>query len=107
MMKYKIYLNELEEQTNKLVTFSKNDINTKISELKTIFDDVNWQGKGHNTFINGYNNKINYLEKMGNNILLLTEYLTNCHNDYSETNDKLIKSWDKFMDEIKGGNDEL
>ena len=107
IVRYKVYLDELEEESNELVKYSNEKINPKINELKTLFDDVIWAGKGYNTFINGYNQKIKYLEKAGNNIELLAKYLTNAEKDYREVNGKIVNSWNDFVDEISGDSDGL
>lgn len=106
-MKYKIYLDKLEEESNKLINLSKNDIATNVKELDELFNGVKWTGKGYNTFINGYKARMNRLKKYNDNLTKIALYLKDGFNNYNETNDKLVKSWDNFIDEIKGDNDEL
>ncbi len=106
-MKYKIYLDELEEKSNKLINYSKHNIDNKVNELDSLFDDMKWSGRGYNTFISGYKSRINKLKKYSNNLTKLAIYLKDGFNNYNETNDKLVKSWDNFIDELKGDNDEL
>ena len=106
-MKYKIYLDKLEESSNKLINLSKNDIGSNIKELDELFNNVKWQGKAFNTFISGYKNRINMLKKYNDNLTKLALYLKDGFNNYNDTNDKLVKSWDSFIDEVKGDNSEL
>ena len=106
-MRYRIYLDELDEKSTELVNYSKNNIASKINELAIVFNDINWHGKASNAFINGYNNKINNLKRLNNNIELLARFLRECHDNYSETNNTLGKSWDSFIDEVYGGHNEL
>ena len=106
-MKYKIYLDKLEESSNKLINLSKNDIGSNIKELDELFNNVKWQGKAFNIFISGYKNRINMLKKYNDNLTKLALYLKDGFNNYNDTNDKLVKSWDSFIDEVKGDNSEL
>ena len=106
-MKYKIYLDELETNSNKIVDYSKNTINSKINELDKIFDNLNWRGKAANTYLNGYKTRIDKLYKINDNITKLAQYLQSGFTDFNETNNDLSKSWDAFIDETDGDNDEL
>lgn len=107
IMRYKVYLDELENKSNELVNYSKIDIANKINEIKNSFDGISWNGKAHSTYINGFNKKITKLERLNKNMELLARYLVECHNDYDSINHDLGKKWDDFIDELKGDFDEL
>ena len=106
-VKYKVYLDELDEKCNELTNYIKNDINDKINELSHAFDDVNRFGNASTTYINGYNRKIEKLIKLEHNMELLANYLKEYHDNYSETNNSLGKSWTSFIDEMRGDNNGL
>ncbi len=108
-MKYKVYLDELEEESLKIINYSKNDINDKIEELKMIVNEMNWQGKARDTFVNEYNHRINKLKRINDKVRMFGEYLKFCKEHYGETNEKLKKSWEEYLNEIEkdGELDEL
>jgi transposase-like protein len=106
-MKYKVYLDELDKKCDELLNCSKNNINEKINELSHAFDGVIWQGIYYDTYLNGYNKEINKLKKINRNFELFARFLKETHVNYSDTNEKLSKSWEEFLSELKGDNDEL
>ncbi len=100
-MKYKIYLNELDDTSKKLVRYSKNDIKNKINEIKDIGMSLNWKGPAHDNFMNGFNKKIENLNLLNDKICLLGEYLDNCYSSYNETSNKVNNSWEEYLSEMK------
>ena len=104
IMKYKVYLDELDDKCTELINYSKDNIGTKINELEIIFDDIKWYGKAHSTYISGYQEKITRLKRINNNLELLAKYLKECHDNYNDTNNSLGKSWNDFLDEMTGDN---
>lgn len=100
-MKYKVYLDELEEESNKLINYSKNDINNKIEELRKIIYEINWQGNARDSYINEYNNKIEKINNMNSKIRMLGEYLKFSKEHYGETQEKLKKNWEEYLNELK------
>ncbi len=106
-MKYKIYLDELEDKTTKIINYSQNDISDKIKELQSVFNNSKWQGKACNTYLSGYNEKLTQINRYNDNIRLLAEYLKEANINYQETNEKLSQSWDDFINEIKGEDNGL
>jgi len=103
-MRYKVYLNELEDESNKLINYSKNEIGNKINELEEVLKDIKWYGKACSTYLDGYNIRINKLKRMNNNFTALANYLKECYDNYNETNRSLGSSWDSLIDEKVGGN---
>ena len=81
-MKYKVYLDELDEKSRELVSYSRNNIGVKIDELANVFKDTTWKGNASNKFITGYNQKINKLRRLNN-------------------------TWNNILDEIRSANDEM
>ena len=106
-MKYKVYLDELDEKSRELVSYSRNNIGVKIDELANVFKDTTWKGNASNKFITGYNQKINKLRRLNNNMEKLALFLRDSHNDYSDTNNSLNNTWNNILDEIRSANDEM
>lgn len=106
-MKYKVYLNELDDKSNELINYSKNNIASKIDELSMVITDIDWYGNAGNKYKLGYDKKIIKLKKYGENIEKLGKYLAESHNSYKESNDDLERSWNDFLDELKGDNNDV
>ena len=100
-MKYKVYLDELNDASRKLVSYSKIDIKNKIDELKNIGESIKWYGPAHDSFINGFNKRIDNLNKLNSKISVFGEYLENSYTNYSETSNKVNNSWEEYITEMK------
>lgn len=96
----KIYLNEIETKGEELVRYSKNDINTKIEELKVSPKKFVWQGPAYDTFIKGYNTKIKKITELNNNLAKIAEYLLRVKEDYSNTNERIENAYNELLDEF-------
>lgn len=101
MAYYKIYLDELSDESRKIVNYSKIDINNKIEEIKRLGESIKWSGPAHDSFIKGFNKQIINLEKLNDRIRLFGEYLDYAHEDYNNTNNDVNKSWNNFLDGMK------
>ena len=101
MAYYKIYLDELSDASNRLVNYSKNDINNKIAEIKAIGESINWVGPAHDKFISGFDKQITNLNRLNDKIRLFGEYLDHAYESYNDTNNDVHKSWDNYLDEMK------
>ena len=97
----KIYLDELEDVTNELINCSKNDIAKEIEELKLAPNNFNWNGLAYDTFMDGYNNHINKLIKMNNNLNDLGEYLKIVNEKYRDANYKIDRAYEELLNEFK------
>ena len=104
-MKYKVYLDELEEESLKIINYSDKEIHDKIEELKVLGDEINWHGGAHDKFIIEYNEGIKKLNKLNRKIRLFGEYLKFCKDHYGETQEKLRKDWEEYLDEVKKKGD--
>ena len=96
----KIYLNEIEAKGEELIRYSKNDINTKIEELKDTTKNFVWQGTAYDTFMKGYNAKINKMTELNNNMAKIAEYLLRVKDDYANANEKIENAYNEFLDEV-------
>ncbi len=96
-MKHVVQLDELEDKSNELINYSKNDINNKIEELRKVVSEFTWKGPSHDAFINGYNERIKKITSINNKMQLFGEFLKFAQNDYKETNAKLMDSWEKYI----------
>ncbi len=99
-MHYQVYLDELEEKSDELIRFSRNDMKNKVQEIKKDFNDLNWHGEAHDSYAKGYDARIEKINTMMDRLSLLGEYLKMCKDSYWETNEKLENSWNEFMDEL-------
>lgn len=97
----KIYLDELEDVSSELISYSENNIANKILELKQSPSNFIWQGPAYNSFIAGYNSKINELTKMNNSLTNLAKYLTNVKESYSDTNSKINNAYEELLSEFE------
>ncbi len=104
-MKYRVYLDELENKSRELINYSKKDITDKINELKLLGEEIIWHGPAHDNYIKEYNKRIEKLQALNNKICLFGEYLKFCSEHYGETQEKLTKNWNKYLDEIGGRNE--
>ena len=100
-MKYKIYLDELSDCSHNLISYSKNDINNKINEIKVLGESIKWKGLAHDNFINGFNKRIEKINKLNEKMALFGEYLEGAHINYSNTSSKLNNSWEEYYREIR------
>ncbi len=101
MERFKVYMDELADSSNKLVNYSKNDINDKINEIKALAESIKWSGPAHNRFMIGFNEKITEVQKLNNKLELLGRFLTHAHDSYDETRKDVNKSWEKLLEEMR------
>ena len=102
----KIYLNEIEEKSRELVSFSRNDINVRIEELKKLPSNLVWKGLAKEKYIVGYNNRINTLSELNNNVCKIAEFLLRVKEDYNGANQKIENAYEELLAEIKTRSDE-
>ncbi len=105
-MKVFVELTTLEEKSKELISYSKNNINDQILNLQKAVNDIDWSGPAKEAFDIRYNKLINDLNKFNSNIELFGEYLLFFKNNYGEANDKLMKSWQEYIDTIKVNKEE-
>lgn len=101
MARFKVYMDELSDSSNKLINYSKNDINDKINEIKALADSIKWSGPAHDSFMIGFNEKITEVQKLNSKLELLGKFLTHAHDNYDETRKDVNKSWEKYLEEMK------
>jgi len=96
-MKNVVFIEELEMKSIDLISFSEIDINTKIDELEAIVKQIKWEGKVHDVYLENYQKKINRLRKVNERMKLFGEYLKFCSKHYGETQEKLNKMWEEYL----------
>ena len=96
-----IYIDEIEKKSNELANFSKNNIAIEIKQLKELPQKFVWKGLAKDTYINGYNKRINKLVELNNNICKIAEFLKNVASDYTDTNNKINNAYEELLSEIK------
>lgn len=97
----KVYLDELEEVGNELISYSKNNIANKIEELKQVTNNFEWQSPAYNIYIREYNLKISNLERMNESLTILAEYLVRAKESYNDTNFKINNAYDELLEKIQ------
>ena len=97
----KVYLNELEETGNELISYSQNNIANEIEKLKLASNNFVWQGPAYNSFIAGYNAKIENLIRMNNSLTILAKYMLIVKENYSDTNEKINNAYEELLSEFK------
>ena len=97
----KIYLDEVRATGEELIQFTKNDITSKIEELKLVTKDLIWQGQAYNNFIEGYNAKIVKLEQMNDSLSNIANFLITVNDNYGETNRKIDNAYEELIEDFK------
>lgn len=97
----KIYLDELEDISSELISYSENNIANKIEELKQTPNSFIWQGPAYNSFITGYNTKINELIKMNNGLTSIAKYLINVKESYGNANSRIDNAYEELLSEFQ------
>lgn len=103
-MKKVIYIDRIDEEKNKLLKLSRNEIKDNIDTLKAIPTEFDWVGPAYNEYINNYNEYINNLIDMNNKLELLALFLGDVSSGYYETNIELNEFINKLLEEEKEGN---
>lgn len=96
----KVYLDELEETGNELVNYSKNEISSKINDLKNVTKDLDWNGIGYETFVEGYNKKVNRIVEWNENLTKMASFLLTAKNDFNDTNEDIEKQYNESLSEL-------
>ena len=96
-----IYIGEIEEKSNELANFSKNNIATEIDQLKELPQKFVWKGLAKDTYVSGYNKKINKLIELNNNVCKIAEFLVTVANNYTDANSKISNAYEELLSEIK------
>ena len=96
----KVYLDELESIGNELVNYSKNEISSKIDELKNLTNNLEWNGMGYETFIEGYNNRINKIIEWNDNLTRMASFLLTAKDDYTDTNENIESKYNENLEEL-------
>lgn len=97
----KIYLDEIESKGNELVNFSKNNIASKINELKDAVSKFEWEGIAHDTYVNGYYNRINRIVELNNKLCKLSQFLLQVREDYGTANGKIETAYEEIIDDFR------
>ena len=96
----KVYLDELEDVSNELVSYSQNNISREVEELKLATNNFIWQGPAYNSFIDGYNTRINELIKMNECLTKIANFLSVVKDNYSDTNVKINNAYEELLEEF-------
>lgn len=102
----KIYLDEIEDKSRELINFSKNDVALEIEELKKIPNNFIWEGLVKDKYLIGYNNRINKLSELNNNVSKIAEFLLRVNEDYHGANQRIDNAYEELLNEIKAWGDE-
>lgn len=97
----KVYLDELKEQANEIINYSKSNITETINKLREDPKQMLWEGKAYGSFVNGYNTRIDKIAKMNENMCKLAEFLLKVSEDYEGTNQKIDNAYEELIEEIK------
>lgn len=107
----KIYLDELEIREQELVNFSENNIKNKIEELRELTNGFVWEGKAHNSYIAGYNKRIDKLVSLNEGLTKIGKFLFSVKDNYQDANNRINNAYEELLEEFKklgiGDSDEL
>lgn len=107
----KIYLDELELREQELVSYSENNIKNKIEELKELTNGFVWEGKAHNSYVAGYNKRINKLLELNEGMTKIGKFLFSVKDSYQDANNKINNAYEELLAEFNkigiGDSDEL
>ena len=97
----RVYLNELEEVSGELISCSQNDITNKIEELKQATNNFVWQGMAYDSYMRGFNIKINDLSRMNEGLTKIAKFLLQVGENYNNTNEKINNAYEELIEEFK------
>ena len=99
----KIYLDEVEDTSYKLVHYSNNEIANKINDLKNAVNNFVWEGPASAVFLQKYNIKIEKMIQMNESLANIGKFLLNVKDNYSDVNRKRDNSFNEGMGEVEKG----
>lgn len=97
----KIYLDELEDVSSELINYSQNNITKIINDLKQTPNNFIWQGPAYNSFIKGYQNKIDELMKMNGGLNNLGKFLVTVKDKYNDANSRINNAYEELLNEFQ------
>ena len=107
-MKKVIYIDKINEEKERLLNISHNDINDNIESLKKAVEGFEWNGPAYKEYISNYNDYINKFTIMNNKLELLALFLKDVANGYYETNLELNEFINKLLvDRVEGNKNEV
>ena len=105
-MRKKIYLNEIEEKSSELASFSRNNIHNELEELKNAPNKLVWEGLAKERYLNLYRKKLNHLYELNNNVCKIAEFLQRVKDDYDGANDRINNAYEELISELRPGRGE-
>lgn len=102
----KIYIDEIEEKSHELISFSKNNVALEIEELQKLPNSFIWEGLAKDKYLTGYNNRINKLNELNNNICKIAEFLLRVNEDYTGANQRIDNAYEELLSEISVRGDD-
>ncbi len=97
----RIYLDEVEDTSYKLVHYSNNEIANKINDLKNAVNNFVWEGPASAVFLQKYNIKIEKMIQMNESLANIGKFLLNVKDNYSDVNRKIDNSFNELMGEFE------
>lgn len=93
----RIYIDEIEDKCNELMTYSKKDIASEIEVLKNLPNQFVWQGLSNEKYVNLYNKKVQKLMILNSNMCKIAEFLSRVSEDYNNANDKVNNAYEELL----------
>lgn len=97
----RVYIKQIEERSNEIVNYSKTVVASKIENLKTLPKGFEWHGRAKDSYIKGYDAKIEKLIKHNENIAKLAETLLVVADSYGDANIKIENATEEILMELK------
>lgn len=96
----RVYIKQIEERSNEIVNYSKTVVASKIENLKTLPKGFEWHGRAKDSYIKGYDAKIEKLIKYNENIAKLAEIMLIAADSYGNANIKIRNAAEEILMEL-------
>ena len=104
-MRQKIIGTDINNYETALNNTIDNNIIPRINEMKTVFNDINWQGEGKESFVSNYNNIMFEINKIPKVLKLYMKFLDSSMTNYKELMIELKKNFDNLEEVIEKPGD--
>lgn len=102
----KVYLDEIEEESKELIDYSKVNIANKIEDLRKLPSNFVWEGLAREKYVTGYNNRVNKLSELNDNVCKIAQFLLRVKEDYNGANQRIENAYEELLTEIKARGDD-
>lgn len=103
-MKYYVDMVSLNEDGEELIQFAQNNIRPLYDKMLSFLNDCIWEGDAKDAFEVKYKEKLDKILKINEIVIKLGAFMVTCSKHYGESNDKIMKNWQDYLEELKKEN---